>query len=299
MSTSKQTWLQDPDLFMAMDDLELAAKAVVEGAIHGLHRSPYIGFSVEFDSHREYQFGDDLRHVNWNLWAKTDDLYIKEFQSDTNLNLYLLMDTSGSMRAENGMSMKWRYAARAAAALTYLSLGSRDATGCYLLGSRVDDCVTPKIKPGQFVEILAMMEGVNPEGEANLANAMHEVTELVKRKGIVILFSDMYDNEEKTFGYLCDLKNMGHEVILMHMVDPWETELPEKGHFEFTDLEDGTKLRANSAVVKKAYKQIYSDWQKDLRRCCINTGINWVTVNTREPLKEVIIDYLIKRARLY
>ena len=284
---------------MAMDDLELAAKAVVEGAIHGLHRSPYIGFSVEFDSHREYQFGDDLRHVNWNLWAKTDDLYIKEFQSDTNLNLYLLMDTSGSMRAENGMSMKWRYAARAAAALTYLSLDSRDATGCYLLGSRVDDCVTPKIRPGQFVEILAMMEGVDPQGEANLGKAMHEVTELVKRKGIVILFSDMYDNEEKTFGHLCDLKNMGHEVIVMHMIDPWETDLPEKGHYEFTDLEDGTKLRANSAIVRKAYKKIFSDWQKDLRRRCINTGIDWVTVNTREPLKEVIIDYLIKRARLY
>jgi len=290
------TWLDDPDLFMAMDDLELVAHGLVEGALNGLHRSPYLGFSVEFDAHRKYEPGDDLRHVNWNLWARTDRLYVKQFKSDTNLDLYLLLDSSASMLCANGPSPKWQYGARAAAALAYLSLHCRDAAGLTLLAGNVVDHVSPRLRAGQFQALTAMLGETKPSGESNFSQAMEEALHLCRRRGIVVLISDLFDDEQRILRGLSDFRHYGHEVIVVNVLDAWEHKLPEQGQFEFRDLETNDTLRASSPMIRNAaYEQIVK-WRRSLARRCAQTGIEWLECTTEDPLRNILIDYLMKRA---
>ncbi|MBN1518266.1 DUF58 domain-containing protein [Candidatus Sumerlaeota bacterium] len=297
VAARKQLQIDDPDLFMDMEDLELAAHGIVEGTLHGLHRSPYLGFSVEFDSHREYQRGDDLRYVNWNLWARTERLYIKQFKSDTNLNLYLLLDTTGSMFTAHGRSQKWRYGARAAAALAFLALLGRDATGAYMLGNTVQDIVPPRVRPGQFHEILALLQGVQSAGQGDIGAALEDVRETCKRRGIIVLISDLFDKEAEILHGLSDLRYMGHEVLVLHVLDPWEIELPTTGQYEFEDLESGEKLRVHAPQLRESYNRIVADWREGLKRSCEERGIDWLACGTHEPIRNLLIEYLLRRAR--
>lgn len=281
---------------MAMDDLELVARGVVEGALHGLHRSPYLGFSAEFDAHREYQPGDDLRHVNWNLWARTDRLYVKQFKSDTNLNLYLLMDCSASMGCAHGPAPKGRYGARAAAALAYLSLLARDAPGVFLIGGGVRDHVPPKVRPGQLREVVALLDQAQTQGQSQLATELDEVLQLCRRRGIVVLISDLFDDVDGIFRGLNNLRFYGHEVILLQILDPWEEHLPEQGQFEFRDLETDERVRTETAAVRAAVHRDLAAWRRDLERRCLEAGMDWLSATTREPLTEVLIGYLLRRS---
>lgn len=288
--------IADPDLFMAMDDLELVAHGVVEGALHGLHRSPYIGFSVEFDAHREYQPGDDLRHVNWNLWARTDRLYIKQFKSDTNMNVYLLLDASRSMLCDHGPMEKWKYGARAAAALACLSLGCRDAAGIYLLDDHLRRYVPPVVRPGQLFEILALLQNSDPIGHTDLSYSMEEILHLCKRRGIVILISDLFDDDDSILRGLNDLRFYGHEIIVIHVLDPWEADLPERGQYEFRDLETGERIRTDAVSLRQSYSEEIRAWRTTLKRRCEDTGIDWVTCTTQDPLRDILIEYLLRRS---
>jgi len=287
-------------LFMAMEDLELVARGVVEGALQGLHRSPYPGFSVEFDAHREYHPGDDLRYVNWNLWGRTDRLYVKQFKSDTNLNLYLLLDVSRSMLCEHGPAAKWQYGARAAAGLACLAVRVRDAAGLYLLSDRVEAHVPPYVRPGQFHEILATLESAAPVGRTNLGQALDQVLHLCRRRGIVVLISDLFDEDEAAvFSALNTLRYWGHEVILLHVLDPWEAELPERGDYEFLDLETGEKIQAHVEWLRESYQRLVSDWRSQLKHRCEETGIDWVPCRTTDPLRDVLIEYLLRRSVMF
>ncbi|MFW6255974.1 MAG: DUF58 domain-containing protein [Candidatus Sumerlaeota bacterium] len=303
--TERQAWIEDPDLFMAVEDLELVARGVVEGALHGLHRSPYIGFSSEFDSHREYQPGDDLRHVNWNLWARSDRLYVKQYKSDTNLNLYILLDSSGPMLTDHGPTEKWKYGARAAAALAFLALSGRDATGAYLLESRVEHFVAPKVRPGQLADVLTLLQNANPSASpdpsarGDIGQALDEARQLCKRRGIVILISDLFDKEEAILRGLNNLRYMGHEVIVMQVLDPWEVDLPEEGQYAFRDLETGEEIQTHPAEVRNSYRRLVEEWRDGFRKHCEDTGIDWVSCTTEEPLRKLLVDYLLKRSRMY
>jgi len=295
-SSRQRSVIEDPDLFMAMDDLELVARGVVEGALHGLHRSPYLGFSAEFDAHREYQPGDDLRHVNWNLWARTDRLYVKQFKSDTNLNLYLLLDCSGSMGCAHGPAPKWRYGARAAAALAYLSLLARDAPGVFLIGGGVRDHVPPKVRPGQLREVAALLEQAPVHGRSSLAQELDEVLQLCRRRGILVLISDLFDETDAIFRGLNNLRFYGHEVILLQVLDPWEERLPPQGQYEFRDLETDERLRTDTAAVGEAVHRDVALWQHSLQQRCIESGMDWLATTTRAPLADVLINYLLRRS---
>jgi len=290
--------MEDPDLFMAMEDLELVARGVVEGALHGLHRSPYIGFSVEFSAHREYQLGDDLRYVNWNLWARTDRLYVKQFRADTNLNLYLMLDTSGSMLCDHGPTEKWKYGARALAALSFLALRARDAAGLYLLQDRICEHVPPYVRPGQLHEILALLQNAAPQGKTDIAQALEQALQLCKRRGIVLLVSDLFDREEQILKGLSNLRYYGHEVIVMQVLDPWEAELPETGQYDFRDLETGETIQTHVAPLRESYRQAVEAWRRDFRSRCEVAGIDWISCLTRDPLRDILIDYLLKREKM-
>lgn len=293
-----ETKINDPDLFLALDDLEIVAQGIVEGAMHGMHRSPYIGFSVEFESHREYQLGDDLRHVNWNLWARTNELFVKQFKCDTNLQLYLLMDVSGSMLCDNGSGPKWCYASRAAAALGFLSIKNRDAVGLTFLNSKVVDHLPSALKPNQFESLIYMLENPSPQEEADISQSLNEVTRLCKRRGLLILFSDMFDNEEQLFRGLNQLRFMGHEVLVIHILDKYELELPEKGNYEFVDLEKGSRIKASVGEIRSSYNRVVKGWCEGVRRQCQEIGVEYLFCTTGMPLKDVLVSYLFKRTEI-
>jgi uncharacterized protein (DUF58 family) len=296
---SKETnWLEDPDLFMAIEDLELVARGVVEGALQGFHRSPYVGYSVEFDSHREYMPGDDLRYVNWNLWSRTDRLYVKQFRSETNLNLYLMLDVSRSMQCDHGPTEKCKYAVRMAASLAFLSLNKRDAAGITILSDRIDHYIPPRVRAGQFTEIVSLLQGVNPQGSTNITQALVEAQGLFKRRGIVLLISDLFDEDEEVLTGLKSLCYSGHDVIVVQVLDPWEAELPANGQFEFEDLETKETIRVRVEQIRSSYQQVFEIWTEGLERYCRDSGIDWLSCRTTDPLRNILIDYLLRRARL-
>lgn len=290
----------DPDLFLAMDDLELVARGVVEGALHGLHRSPYIGFSAEFDAHREYEPGDDLRYVNWNLWARTDRLYVKQFKSDTNLNLYVLLDASRSMLCTNGPYPKWAYGARAAAALAWLSLRERDAAGVFLLSDGIREYVPPRVRPDQFREIQSVLRQA-PEvaGGTNLAQSLEEALHLCRRRGIVVLISDLFDEDEDLLRAVDTLRYYGHEVIVVQVLDPWEHELPDSGQYEFHDLETDEIIRAHAPAIRRSCKAAVEEWRRGMTRRFDESGVDWLVCTTADPLADLLVNYILRRAEMY
>ena len=294
-----QAFIEDPELFMAMDDLELVAQGVIEGALMGGHKSKYIGFSNEFDSHRNYISGDNLRYVNWNLWAKTDRLYVKQFESDTNLHLYLMMDQSRSMLTRNGATSKWAYAARAAASLAYLSIRNRDATGLYLLEQDSDEYLPPRVKPGHLQHIIAMLEQSKVNNDFPIDKILDKLPELFNRKGIVVLFSDLLDNEDELIKTLHQFKQCGHQVIVFQILDPLELELPKTKNFvEFVGLEGGGKQKADISQLSDSYAIVINRWQKKLQEQFNMLGIDWIRITTNQPLREVLVEYLLKRTHI-
>jgi uncharacterized protein (DUF58 family) len=292
--------ISDPGLFLAMEDLELVARGVVEGALHGLHRSPYIGFSAEFDAHREYEPGDDLRYVNWNLWARTDRLYIKQFKSDTNLNLYVLLDASRSMLCENGPCAKWTYAARAAAALAWLSLRSRDSAGVFLLSDGIKEYVPPRVRADQFREIQAVLTRTPAvAGGTNLGQSLEEALHLCRRRGIVVILSDLFDEDEEVLRSIDTLRFYGHEVLVVQILDPWEHELPDSGQYEFHDLETGETLQTNAPAIRRSCREAVEAWRKGMTRRFDESGVDWLTCTTADPLADLLINYILRRAEMY
>ena len=289
----------DPELLLAMEDLELVAKGVVEGFMEGLHRSPFIGFSVEFDTHREYQRGDDVRHVNWKLWGRQDRLYVKQYNADTTLNLYLILAASGSMGGDHGPCTKWRYCTRAAATLADLALRGRDAAGVTVLDETVRYHVPARVRPDQFFEILALLQRAQPRGRTRLAAGLEEVARLSRRRGIVVLFSDLFEREDEVFAAMDQVRFHGHEVLLVQVLDPWERELPENGQFRFFDLETNMKVEAETATIRDAYHRLVHDWLESVRRSCEDRGIDRVLCTTADPLRDLLVDYLYKRAKAW
>jgi uncharacterized protein (DUF58 family) len=286
----------DPELFLATSDLELVARAVVEGALAGLHRSPWIGSSVEFESHRDYQRGDDLRTVNWNLWGRHNRLFVKQYRADTNLNLYLLLDCSGSMATANGKASKWAYATRITAALAMLAYRSHDATSLLLMRDHIVDFVPPKTGLTHFHDVVTALDRANPEGVGNLSAALGQAPDFCRRRGVVIVVSDFFDDADDLISRVNDLRAWGHDVVVIQVMDEWEYELPETGHYRVRDLETGVEIRTDASTIREATTARVEAWCAGLREQCVQAGVDWLTVRTDQPLAETMAEYLIRRA---
>jgi uncharacterized protein (DUF58 family) len=280
--------LEDPGLFLAIEDLSLAARGIVEGALQGLHRSRFRGHGAEFDSHREYQGGDDLRYLDWNLYARHGRFFTKQFQADTNLHLYLLLDATGSMGMKRGAVSKFRYAARAAAALALLARSTRDAAGLYLLRAGIAEALPPRSRRGQFDDIVALLESTLPGGSADVGAALEAVIDTCRRRGMAVIFSDFLDQEETLLRGMRILRHQGHEVIAVQTLDPWECALPETGDFEFEDLETGQTLKTGAQDIRDSYARAVADWREHLAHECRTAGVHWVSAITSEPLIPVV-----------
>lgn len=290
--------LADPDFFTRLEDVDLRARAVVEGFLHGLHRSPFIGFSVEFASHHEYVPGDDPRHINWKIFARQHRLYVKEFDGDTNLNLYVLLDVSGSMACASLGRSKLDYAATLAAALAHLAIRQHDAAGVTLFADSVLASLPPRASAHQQREILGLIGGVIPRAPTDAGRAIHQAAELCRKRGLVAVISDCFDDIPRIMDGLDHLLFLKHEVVLFQVLDPWERDLPLEGNIRFRDLETGETLTTLSEGVRDSYRAAIREWLADLDRECLTRGIDRVELTTNDPLDRALLDYFTRRSKL-
>jgi uncharacterized protein (DUF58 family) len=291
--------LTDPVFFSRLDNLELRAAGIVEGFMHGLHRSPFVGFSVEFASHREYAQGDDLRHVNWKLFARSNRLYVKQFDAETNMNLYLLLDVSASMDCRSQGVSKLEYGAALAAALAHLALKQHDAVGLILLADEVVAHLPPKARPHQLQEILRLIHATRPRKTSSTARAFQQAAELCNHRGIVVLLSDLFDDLDGLMKGIDRLRFQKHEVVLFHLWDRWERDLPLEGHCKFHDLETGELLLTQAESIRGGYLAAVAAWQGEMESHCRNRAVDRVELTTDEPLDQALLDYLVRRAKTY
>jgi len=272
---------------------------VVDGFLHGLHRSPYVGFSLEFASHRSYLKGDDLRHLNWKLYGRQDKLYIKQYDAETNLDLHLLIDWSGSMTTSSAAMTKQRYAGCLAAAVAHLALMQQDAVGLTLFSNVIQEHLPARAKSNQLNEILHALVRVPPRPHGESARILHEVAELMPRRGLVVLVSDLFYEPGELFSALDHFHFHGHDVLIFQILDPLERTLPVGGSIRFRELETGHDLTTQADEIRPAYQAVIEQWLADLDHGCQTRELDRVVMTTDEPLVGVLHNYLARRAGHY
>jgi uncharacterized protein (DUF58 family) len=289
--------LLDPVFFSKLSNLELRARGIVEGFLHGLHRSPFIGYSVEFASHREYAQGDDLRHVNWKLYARQRRLYVKEFDAETNMNLYLLVDISGSMECASKGRSKLDYATTLAAALAHLALRQHDAVGITLFGDQVVEHIDPRAKAHQLEEILQAIATTSARPRSDASRALQQAAELCRHRGVVVVISDFFDDLAAITRGFDQLRYRQHEVLAMQIWDPWERSLPLEGNICFDDLESRENITTHAEGVRERYAAVIEDWRNQLSRECLTRGIDLLEFTTDDSVEQALLNYLVHRSR--
>ncbi len=297
MTASTREYL-DPIFLSKLANMELVARCAVEGFFTGLHPSPFQGFSVEYSDHREYHAGDEIKFLDWKIFARSDRLYIKRFQQETNTTIYILLDVSRSMAfAGEGDVAKIDYASFLAAALSYLMLKQGDATGMVLFADRIVRQVPPASRRTHISPILTALDRQTVVGQTHLARILHTVAEVTKRRGLIVLISDLLD-EGDVFQGLAHLKFLKHDVIVFHVMDHQELTLDYKGLIQFEDMESGDKVRAFPQSIQAGYRQRVGAFLNDVKTTLGNAGIDYCLLDTSQPLDHAFIAYLSKRRRM-
>ncbi|MBN1825156.1 MAG: DUF58 domain-containing protein [Candidatus Eisenbacteria bacterium] len=288
----------DPEVAARLSRMDIKARLVVEGFVAGLHKSPYRGFSVEFAEHRQYMPGDPLRHVDWKVYAKSDKFYVKEYEEETNLRAYLLLDASGSMGYGSGAVTKFVYAAQLAAALSYLMLRQRDSVGLVLFDKEVRRFLAPRASGVHLHRILRELEGASPSEETNTAGALRRLTERIRRRGLVILLSDLMDDPDQVLTALRYFRHKKHEVVVFHILDPKEVRFDFTREARFEDMEREDRLLAQPWRIQREYAREVERWRDRYRRECGEHRIDYNFIETTTPYDTALYAYLAKRARL-
>lgn len=287
--------------------LELLARQMVEGFITGLHKSPYHGFSVEFAEHRLYNEGESTRHVDWKVYARTDRLYTKRYEEETNLRCLIALDTSPSMYYPEESKSKIRFSVYAASALSYLLNRQRDAVGLCLFSDRVETITPVRSTPTHLDKVFTLLNNVvnhpGKQHKTRVGHVLHEIAEKIHKRSLVVIFSDMFDGDENTedvFKALQHLKHNKHEVIVFHVMDN-QTELMfdfEDRPMEFIDLESGDKIKLNPADIKTHYRAEATKFHTLLKMRCNQYKIDFVEADVRSDFSTILQTYLIKRTRM-
>ncbi|GHM98957.1 hypothetical protein WSM22_04470 [Cytophagales bacterium WSM2-2] len=286
--------------------LELLARQMVEGFITGLHKSPYHGFSVEFAEHRLYNEGQSTRHIDWKVFARTDRLYTKQYEEETNLRCLIAIDCSPSMYYPQPGMEKMKFSVYSAAALAYLLTHQRDAVGLALFSDQLEDLTTIKSTPAHLDKLFKLLDQrLNTPTRlkpTRIADVLHTLAEKIHKRSLVVIFSDMFEGEdsEEIFKALQHLKHNKHEVLLFHITDH-DTELAfqfDERPYEFIDLESGEKLKLNPAEVKDRFVKQLSAVHTELKMKCNQLKIDFISANARSNYFEVLQMYLIKRTKM-
>lgn len=285
----------DPEVLGRIDDLELVARSVVEGFLAGLHRSPFLGFSLEFAEHRAYMPGDDIRRIDWRLYARTDRFYVKEFEAETNSTVFLALDTSRSMDFASGEISKLDYARFLAASLAYLSGEQRDAIGFASFDDRVVERVRPSLRHRR--RVLHAIDRTEPGGAGELEAPLAEIGESLRRRGLVVVISDFYQEPGVVLRAVAGLRGRGHDVILFHVLDPAEIEFPYGAPSDFLDLETGARLPVVPETFREEYLEMMEEHVARLGRRSGEARIDYALLDTSTPLDHALFQYLSHRER--
>jgi len=289
--------LLDAEALSRAERLGLQARYVVEGYLAGDHKSPFRGFAIEFTQHREYAPGDDIRHLDWKVYGRTDRYYLKQYEQETNFVAHVLLDASESMRYGSGAVSKLHYGKQLAACLAYLILRRRDATAVSVFDTGVRQAVPRTSSLGMMPTILQTLAAAEPTSSTRIATVLHDMAGLIKRKGIVILISDLFDDEGQILDGIQHLRFGGNEVIVFHVLDPWELEFPFKGLVEFEGLEAIPRILTRPLEVRKSYLREIEAFRARVREGCERNQSHYVLMNTAQPLHEALGGYLAFRLR--
>ncbi len=287
----------DPRTLASLHGLELRARTIVDGYVAGVHRSPYHGFSIEFAEHREYVSGDDLRYVDWKVFGKTDKFYLKQYEEETNLVSYLLLDTSESMRYRSDAAAlsKLEYAQCAAAALAFLVLQQQDSVGLATFDRELRALVRASSSPSHLKQLLHVMQETVPERKTATGPIFHDLAERFKKRGVVIVFSDLFDDVASMLAGLKHFRHRRHEVIVFHVLDPAELDFPFKQMTMFQGLEGFADVLADPRALRQAYLEEFQAFTKAVRQGCRAQRIDYVEMRTDQSLDLVLNTYLARR----
>jgi uncharacterized protein (DUF58 family) len=287
-----------PEVIRQVARLDLRAKFIVEGFLSGLHASPFQGFSVEFSEHRKYVPGDDIKDMDWNVFAKTDKYYLKKYRAETNMTGFLVMDLSASMAFTYRQELtKFDYAICLAAALGYLMIHQQDPVGLVTMDKRIQTVLPPKSKKTQLGTMLSVLANLKPSGETDLAAGLHQFAGLVKTKSLVMIFSDLLTDREALMKSLYRLRHAGNEIILFHVLDEAEVHFPFDGLTEFEDVEGDEKLTIDATGMRRDYKAAIEDFRKEYREECLKARIDYVAMDTSVSFDKALLEYLNQRSR--
>jgi uncharacterized protein (DUF58 family) len=296
-ATPRTSRFLDPAILARLGTMELKARAVVEGFLAGLHRSPYKGFSVEFAEYRQYLPGDDLAAVDWKVYARTDRHYIKRFEEDTNVECHLLLDVSASMNYGSGPMTKMEYGSVLAASLAYLMSRQRDATGLITFDDRIRYRLPAGARPGHLHALLLALDRLERGVQSHMARPLRQLAEALLKRSVVIVISDLLDDPASVVRGLRHLRSRGNDVVVFQLLDPDELTFPFRGATRFRDLEDAAEVTADPLTVRDGYLRelhtLTATYARELR----SDGIDYLQLDTSQPLDRALTTYLSVRGR--
>jgi uncharacterized protein (DUF58 family) len=288
-----------PNTVAKLQNIELKARLVVEGFITGLHKSPYHGFSVEFAEHRQYRTGDEIRHIDWKVFGRTDKYYVKQFEEETNLRSMIALDSSTSMKyASKGNISKFEYASYLAAALSYLLIKQRDAVGLSLYDTKVSTFIPPSSRQSHIHNILKALDSTIPANQTGTARALDLLAERIRRRGLVVIISDFFDDPQSIVSALQHFRHKKHEVLVFQILDPREIDFKFGRNAVFKDMEIGDELTTQPYQIQKAYAQTMRDFISEIKKASQNANIDYNLIDTSEPFDKAMKEFIAKRNQM-
>ncbi|MCG3125972.1 MAG: hypothetical protein CHACPFDD_00800 [Phycisphaerae bacterium] len=285
-----------PEVIARLRGLELRARSIVAGNISGRHRSAYHGFSVEFAEHREYTAGDDLRHIDWRLFGRKDRLYVKQYEEETNLRCNILLDVSRSMDYGAGGQNKFDYACTLAASLAYLLIHQQDAVGLLTFDHEVRQRLAATSGRPQLNNVLSVLNDSRPDSRTDVRRLFHQLAEELRRRSMAILISDLLTDIDDVILGIEHIQAARHELIVMHVMHDDEWEFPFVDNVFFEGLEDQAELLADPQSLRSAYLEAVRRFAARVRAACLDHGVEYVAINTRDPVEYALSGYLARRA---
>jgi uncharacterized protein (DUF58 family) len=297
-TTTEEKRYLDPKTLDKIKRLDVRARLVVEGFITGQHKSPYHGFAVEFATHREYVPGDDIKHIDWKVWSKTDRFYIKEYEEETNLKCTILLDCSKSMRyGETSGWSKFDYGATAAACLAFLLQQQQDAVGLVTFNNKVQRNLPASSHPSHLKLILHELQQTQPDDQTDVGDVFDELARQIRRRGLVVLISDLFVDTDTLANALQQFRLRRHEVVVMHVMHDDELTFPFQDNTLFRGLELPVQLHTEPRALRRSYLEAVERFRERVRKACATAGIDYVLMSTKDPLDAVLSSYLAFRQK--
>jgi uncharacterized protein (DUF58 family) len=289
----------NPENLSKIASLELKARLVVEGFITGLHKSPYHGFSVEFAEHRQYRSGDEIRHLDWKVYARTEKHYIKQYEEETNLRSMIAIDSSASMKYASAKNIsKFEYASYLAAAIAYLLINQRDSAGIALYDEAIRSYFPASSRRSYLNEMLKAIDETEPSNSTGTAKSLDEIAERIRRRGLVVVISDFFDDLQSTLKALNHFKHKNHDIIVFQILDPREIDFKFGNSATFIDLESGEEMATQPHQIHKAYTDAVNKFTQDMKKGCRNLNIDYNLVSTDEPFDKSLREFIAKRSKM-